>query len=121
MWTTFTHRQAAAGTCRGGHLRELQKAGRQSAAPLRGWNGWNPSRAAPPRQRAPSRFSWGYDPQNRAFHQRLYRPGQLRFSFQPSVPGGDDLGAASLLQILASELSDKLLAEESLSLKWMRK
>ena len=35
----------------------------------------------------------GYDPQNRAFHQRLYRPGQFRFSFQPTVPGGDDLGA----------------------------
>ena len=26
------------------------------------------------------------------FHQRLYRPGQLRLPFQPSVPGGDDLG-----------------------------
>ena len=48
----------------------------------------------------------GYDPQNRAFHQRLYRPGQFRFPFQPTT-----WGAASYLQILASELSDKLLAE----------
>ncbi|EKC43600.1 TraE protein, partial [human gut metagenome] len=50
------------------------------------------SRAAPPRQRLPLPVFMGYDPQNRAFHQRLYRPGQLRLPFQPSVPGGDDLG-----------------------------
>ncbi|EQJ98303.1 putative traE protein [Clostridioides difficile P51] len=55
------------------------------------------SRAAPPRQRLPLPVFMGYDPQNRAFHQRLYRPGQLRLPFQPTVPGGDDLGRCLLL------------------------
>ena len=82
-----------------------------SAAPFRGWNGWSFFTDSSTPAAAPLPVFMGYDPQNRAFHQRLYRPGQFRFSFQPTVPGGDDLGAASYLQILASELSDKLLAE----------
>lgn len=60
----------------------------------------------------------GYDPQNRAFHQRLYRPDSFDFRFSRLFRVGTTWGAASYLQILASELSDKLLAE---LWKWMRK
>ncbi len=60
---------------------------------------------------SPFRFSWDMIPQNRAFHQRLYRPGQFRFPFQPTVPGGDDLGRCLLLADFGLRASDKLLAE----------
>ena len=69
------------------------------------------SRAAPPRQRLPLPVFMGYDPQNRAFHQRLIAPDSFDFRFSRLFRVGTTWGAASYLQILASELSDKLLAE----------
>ena len=53
----------------------------------------------------------GHDTENRALHEGLYRPGQLRLPVQRLFRVGTTWGAASYLQILASELSDKLLAE----------
>ena len=53
----------------------------------------------------------GHDTENRAVHKGFYCAHQLRRPVQPPVPGGTTWGAASYLQILASELSDKLLAE----------
>ena len=50
-------------------------------------------------------------PQNRAWHKGLYRAGQLRLRQSRTFRIGQYWGAASYLQILASELSDKLLAE----------
>ena len=64
-----------------------------------------------PEEVIPFSFVMGHDPKNRAFHKRLYRPDSFDFRFSRLFRVGTTWGAASYLQILASELSDKLLAE----------
>ena len=57
-----------------------------------------------PGSREPFRFSWEDIPQTGMGTEGLYRPGQLRLPAIPDIPRGPVLGAASYLQILASEL-----------------
>ena len=67
-----------------------------SPAPLPGWNVWKSFTASSTREAgSPSAFV-GYDTKDRAFHQGLHRPGQLRLPAEPLFQGGANMGRSLL-------------------------
>ena len=69
------------------------------------------SRTTPPRSGSPFRFSWDMIPKTGLSTKDFIAPDSFDFRFSRLFRVGTTWGAASYLQILASELSDKLLAE----------